>query len=374
MSWDGEGMLIVHEQGAILGGQERVLAALMDRYPAARGLALEFAGATRPVGHAAVWDGRSQLVRHPSARRPFRSPLYARRMASADPGPAEVVLSLAQGGWSVAARVPPGARHVLYSSGLPGTLYRESRRYLRDERPLLRPFVSAALPGLRAHHRALMRRPHRVVVNSRWSAADFERVHGRETTVVYPPVRTDVFTASDEPRTHYLAVGRLVWQKRIELVVDAFRELDASLVVVGEGAALEPLRARATPNVRFEGFAGDERLRTLYRGARGLICPSLETFGLVMAEALACGAPVIAPRFGGALEIVRDGENGIFMERVDPAGIAAAVHALERQTLDPAVCRASVERFSEQRFVDEMEAVLEAERDLARTAAVRVGA
>lgn len=360
-------MLIVHEQGAVLGGQERVLAALMDRYPAARGLALEFAGANRPAGHSATWDGRSQLVRHPGARRPFRSPLYARRMASADTGAPALVLSLAQGGWSVAARVPPGARHVLYSSGLPGTLYRESRCYLRDEPPLLRPLVSAALPGLRAHHRALMRRPHRVVVNSQWSAADFARVHGRETTVVYPPVRTDVFTPGDQERTHYLAVGRLVRQKRLELVVDAFRGLDAQLVVVGEGAALDALRARATANVRFEGFAGDERLRALYRSARGLICPSLETFGLVMAEALACGAPVIAPRFGGALEIVREGENGVFVEHVDAAGIAQAVRALERRVSDPAACRASVECFSEQRFVEEMETLLDAERALAQT-------
>ena len=295
-------------------------------------------------------------------------------MASADTGAPALVLSLAQGGWSVAARVPPGARHVLYSSGLPGTLYRESRRYLRDESPLLRPFVSAVLPGLRAHHRALMRRPHRVVVNSQWSAADFARVHGRETTVVYPPVRTDVFTPGAGPRTHYLAVGRLVRQKRLELVVEAFRGLDAQLVVVGEGAALDALRARATANVRFEGFAGDERLRALYRSARGLICPSLETFGLVMAEALAGGAAGDrAALRRGAGDRARGRERRL--RRAGRRGSGSrgpcARWSGGRRTPPSAAPRWSAS--PSERFVEEMEMVLDAERALARTA-VPVGA
>jgi glycosyltransferase involved in cell wall biosynthesis len=365
-------MLIVHEQGTILGGQERVLEALMRRYPAARGLALDFVGVERPAGQASLWDGRSQLVRQPGTRRPFRSPLYARRMAAADTGAAELVVSVAQGGWSVAARVPEGARHVVYSSGLPATLYRQSALYVADEPRLLRPLLPFALPGLRAHHRGLMRRPHRVVVNSEWSARDFEREHRRTSTVVYPPVRTDVFTPLDGPREHYLVAGRLVPQKRMDVVVEACRELDAPLVVAGDGAELGRLRALAGPRTRFVGFAGDDELRELYRSARALICPSLETFGLVMAEALACGTPVIAPRIGGALEIVRDGVNGVFMDAVDAPSVARAMRALEAEPPDAADCRTSAEPFSEASFLEAMERVLDEERALARTSAPAV--
>jgi glycosyltransferase involved in cell wall biosynthesis len=83
-----------------------------------------------------------------------------------------------------------------------------------------------------------------------------------------------------------------------------------------------------------------------------------------MAEALACGTPVIAPADAGALEIVESGRTGILLDSVDPPSIVAALAALARLRLDPAACRRSALRFSRERFSSRLEAVLAEELEL----------
>jgi glycosyltransferase involved in cell wall biosynthesis len=118
--------------------------------------------------------------------------------------------------------------------------------------------------------------------------------------------------------------------------------------------------------VRFTGWVDDAELRELYRSSRALICPSVEEFGIVMAEAQACGTPVIAPRAGGAIDIVRDAETGFLLDRIDPRSLAAAVRELEQRSFDPQACRASAQRFSEQQFIGRLDQVLAEEFERAR--------
>jgi glycosyltransferase involved in cell wall biosynthesis len=273
-----------------------------------------------------------------------------------------VVLSLAHTGWAAAATIPPGARHLCYSAGLPRAFYDHWRDYLVEYPPPVRPLLRAALPALRVHHRRMMRRPDRVVTNSRGSAAALAPLVGVEPEVVYPPVRTGYFTPpTGDERSHFLVVARLKPQKRADVVVEAFAGLDERLVVAGGGPWLERLRARATPNVSFTGYVPDDELRSLYRRSHAVICPTVEEFGIVMAEAHASGAPVIAPRAGGALEIVSE-ETGVLVDRAGAGELRAAVRAIGRRSFDREVLRTSAERFSVERFVTRMEAVLDEER------------
>jgi len=117
------------------------------------------------------------------------------------------------------------------------------------------------------------------------------------------------------------------------------------------------LRARAGAHATFTGWVDDDRLRELYRSAIALVCPSIEEFGIVMAEAQACGTPVVAPRAGGALDIVDDGVTGRLVDGQSPSELAAALHDLPD---DPGACRASAARFAEERFVDRLGGVLDA--------------
>jgi glycosyltransferase involved in cell wall biosynthesis len=261
----------------------------------------------------------------------------------------------------MAARASGPAVHVCYHSGLPNHLYGGSRQYLRDQPRAVRPLFAAAIPGLRAYDRRLVRRPGRVITNSAFSAREIERVHGRKVEVVHPPVRTHFFTPAAAPRRHFLVVARVVTYKRVDVVIDAFRGLEADLVVAGDGPQLEDLRRTAPPNVRFVGSCGDDALLELYRSSRGVICPSIETFGLAMAEAHATGTPVIGLRAGGALEVVTSRETGILVDRPDPRSIAEAVRALDTMPLCARACRESAERFAQSRFTDAMHRILEEE-------------
>ncbi|MBB4153572.1 glycosyltransferase involved in cell wall biosynthesis [Sphingomonas jinjuensis] len=102
-----------------------------------------------------------------------------------------------------------------------------------------------------------------------------------------------------------LHVGRVAPEKNIE----AFLALDlpGSKVVVGDGPALATLRRRY-PEVLFLGALRGERLAAAYRSADVFVFPSLtDTFGLVMAEALASGVPVAAYPIAGPLDVVTPG-------------------------------------------------------------------
>ncbi|HEY7632615.1 MAG TPA: glycosyltransferase [Thermoleophilaceae bacterium] len=365
---DGDGIVLLAEQTADVGGQERVVDALLRRYPRARAFAPRFSATCEPDDPRPQWDDRVELVgRAWGRRRGYLVPLYASSMARATLGPARLVLSVTHGGWTLAAPVPDGARHVAYSSGLNTWLYDLARLSLRQERPLMRTTLPPFLPALRGLDRRLMRKTDCVLANSRYSAQALAEAHGRDTEVIYPPVRTDYFTPGFPPGQgdHYLVVARMTAQKRVDIVVEAFRQLGLPLVVAGGGPELERIRRLAPPNVAFVGAVDDPALRDLYRSSRGLICPSVETFGIAMAEALSSGLPVIAAREGGALEVVEHGRTGLLLDAVGPDTIAAAVRELEERQFDPDACRNSALPFSEAAFGEAMDTVLAAELSLA---------
>jgi glycosyltransferase involved in cell wall biosynthesis len=365
----GADLVIVNEQIGEIGGTERVLAALVERYPQARVLAPRFGAANAGNGDQPDWAGRVEELGNGARKRHHLAPVYARWVSAAAVGRPSVVVSLAHGGWGAAVTVPPGARHVCYCAGLPRALYGHARDYLLDYPPPVRPLLRGSLPLLRAHHRRMLRRPDRMLTNSHDSAAALAPILGRAPEVVYPPVRTDFFNPPSTRRArHFLVVARLRPHKRVDVVVEAFRELDEQLVVAGGGPWLDSLRERAPANVSFPGFVSDHELRRLYRDSHAVICPSVEEFGLVMAEAQASGAPVVAPRAGGALEIVSDGETGLLIDRVDVAGVRAAVRDVTARSFDAPAVRASGERFSAERFVERIEAVVDYEHARARSA------
>jgi glycosyltransferase involved in cell wall biosynthesis len=202
--------------------------------------------------------------------------------------------------------------------------------------------------------------PDALAANSSYSARGLERAIGRPVQVIYPPVRTDFFTPAERPRPHYLVVSRLRPHKRIDVVIEAFRRIGEPLVIAGEGLWRDRFERDAPPNVSFAGHVGDEELRELYRTSRALISASVEEFGLCLAEALACGTPVVAPRAGGSGEIVADGVNGVALDSVDPDSVVRAVERLDAAPPDPAECRRSAERFSVERFEAELAELIDA--------------
>ena len=223
----------------------------------------------------------------------------------------------------------------------------ERERFPRAIRPLAR----AGMGWFRRWDRRTAQKVTRFLANSTAVAGRIEQSFRRSAQVVHPPVRTDFFTPGGERGEDFLFVGRFVGYKRPDLVVRAFAELpEHRLLVVGDGPLRQSLEAAASPNVTFLGGVDDERLRDLYRSARALVYPAEEDFGIAMAEAQACGAPVIGLAAGGALDIVEPGETGWLIPDRSLDAIRSAVRRAAGEELDSGQIATRAQRFSAERF------------------------
>lgn len=123
--------------------------------------------------------------------------------------------------------------------------------------------------------------------------------------------------APSPSRSGALFVGRLSPEKGVRLLVETWRSIPGiPLTVVGDGPEMAAARAIAPANVRFTGALARKGVLRHMAEARFLVAPSLlyEGFPVTMAESLACGLPVIAPRLGAFPEIIDDGRTGfLFM-------------------------------------------------------------
>jgi glycosyltransferase involved in cell wall biosynthesis len=123
------------------------------------------------------------------------------------------------------------------------------------------------------------------------------------------------------PRPFFLNCGRLAPEKNIE----AFLALDlpGSKIVVGDGPSRASLQEKF-PNVHFVGVKSREELAAYYSAADVFVFPSrTDTFGNVMLEALACGAPVAAFPVPGPIDIITDPRIGVLDEDLRSACLRA---------------------------------------------------
>src|SRR5690606_38242575 len=99
---------------------------------------------------------------------------------------------------------------------------------------------------------------------------------------------------------YYLVVSAFAPYKKVEHAIQACRKLERRLLIVGSGQDEEKLKGLAGPKTEFLGSLPDSALPDLYAGARALLFPGTEDFGITPLEAMACGTPVIAFGAGGA--------------------------------------------------------------------------
>ena len=140
-------------------------------------------------------------------------------------------------------------------------------------------------------------------------------------------------TDGNSDDTVLVYVGRLSDEKQIEHIRPALEQLPGTrLVLVGDGPARPALeRFFAGSPVTFMGYLSGDRLSQAYASADIFVFPSrLETFGLVVVEAMAAGLPVVAARVGGVSEIVSEGETGYTFDSGDTKAIVAGIRNIAR--------------------------------------------
>jgi glycosyltransferase involved in cell wall biosynthesis len=233
------------------------------------------------------------------------------------------------------------------------------------------------LKRLRRWDLSTAKRVDRFLANSRETASRIDRIYGRASSVLPPPV-DDRFLASPlcvaAPRRRFLAVGRLVPYKRFDLLIQASANLGFPLTIVGKGqeeSRLRAMAARSGADVLFAGFIPDRDLPRIYATARAVFFPQFEDAGIVPLEAQACGAPVIALRRGGAMDTVVDGRTGILFPDQTVESIAQAISRFERTMFDPKVVRDHAQAFGAGRFRKKLQEEVEnaaVQRDTVRCA------
>ena len=181
---------------------------------------------------------------------------------------------------------------------------------------------------LRAVARRVLASARLVICASNALAGEARRLGARDVRVIPSGVDVPAHVGAEDDPPHVLYAGRLSPEKGVLDLLAAANGMP--LVVVGDG----PLRRRVPQAL---GFLPPVELGRRYERAAVVACPSRrEGFGVVAAEAMAHGRPVVASAVGGLLDLVVDGKTGLL---VPPGDITALRLALERLLGDPALRR-----------------------------------
>jgi glycosyltransferase involved in cell wall biosynthesis len=350
---------LAHDYLLVSRGAERSFHAIADCWPEAPIYTLLY----DEDGTDRRFSGRivrtSPLQRLGVRQRRFRMllPLMPLAVRSLDMRAYDVVVS-SSSAFAHGVRCRDDAVHVCYCYTPFRYAWHERANALAEVPRPARPALDATLDAVQRWDRRAARRVTHYIAISEISRARIRETYGRDATVVYPPVELDRFSIGS-PGEYLLVVCQLVPHKRVEVALEAARLAGVPIKVAGTGPDEQRLRSRFGQSAEFLGQVSDGDLVELYQGARAVVVPNVEEFGIAAVEAQACGRPVIAADAGGAQETVRHGETGILVADASAEGFAAAIRDTKVGGFDPQAIRANAERFSREAFQERFKAEVE---------------
>lgn len=182
----------------------------------------------------------------------------------------------------------------------------------------------------------------------------------REALVIPPPVDCARFRDVERaPEDFFLLVSALEPYKRVDIAIEAFRELGLPLKIVGSGSQAKRLARKLPDNIEMLGWVDDRKLAALYSCARALVFPADEDFGIVPLEAAAAGCPVIAYKHGGVLETVIEDVTGLFFEEQTAQSLFRVVEAFDDNQFSPERLRAHAGQYDRPVFKERLRQAIE---------------
>lgn len=352
---------LVHDWLNQVGGAENVLELLVGMFPGAPVFTSIFDRARMPASYG-EWDIRTSFMqRLPGVTTHHQAymPVYPLAFRGMNLAGYDLVLSN-KSGFCHGVRIAPGAQHVCYCLAPTRFLwqydaYREREALSPAADLLLRPLVKV----LKRWDYAAAQGVHHFIAISTEIRERIARFYDRDSVIIFPPVDVQRFTLAGQPvGDYYLAGGRHIPYKRLDLAVRACSELGLRLLVFGDGRDRQALEKMAGPTVTFLGRVSADELVRLYGGAQAFIFPGLEDFGIAPLEAQATGRPVIAFAGGGALDTVLPGLTGELFPAQTVASLMGVLQRFDPAHYNPADCRRNAERFSVARFEQELRSFL----------------
>lgn len=362
---------VVHHWFVTLRGAEKIVASLLKLFPHADIYTLFFEESvcgSLLAGHRVF----TSALDNSFVRRHYQKlfPLYPLGIKSLRLRDRYDLILSSESGPAKGIANPSGIPHLCYINTPMRYCWGYTQYYLDAMPRLARPAARFAFEALRRWDLTTVDKVDHYVANSRNVRGRVRRFYGREAAVVPCPISLDLFGAENlvrvppRDRVYYLSFGAITPYKNIGLLVDTFNANGRELVIVGEGSERCRLMARAKPNIRFTGRLPWDEVRRYILGAKALLFPGEEDFGLVPLEVMAHGVPVIALGRGGALETVIENReapsrsSGLFFHEASRASLQNAIDSFEQiaDRFDPRWIQSHVRQFGEDVFLQRMEA------------------
>lgn len=231
-------------------------------------------------------------------------------------------------------------RNIYYCHTPPRFVYDLRDYYLDTATRLQRPALKALIAYLQPRYEDAIGGMDKVFANSKNVQGRLKRYLGVDAEVLYPPVDTKRFRWLSDG-DYFLSTARLEPLKRVDLIVEAFKQMpEQKLIVTSGGSQLGALQnlAAGVSNIEFTGWVTEERLAELVGHCKATIyIPKDEDFGMSPVESIVAGKPVIGVGEGGVGETVMDGVSGILLgsSLMSSGQVVTAIRSLaERPGLD----------------------------------------
>ncbi|MBI3251460.1 MAG: glycosyltransferase [Candidatus Andersenbacteria bacterium] len=345
---------IVHDYLNQFGGAERVLGALLEIFPHAPVFTLVHNKASMPINFDERRIKTSFLQRLPGARRyhryfPLLMPLAVEQF---DFREYDVVFS-ATHSFGKGVIVGPHTLHISYCFTPTRYIWDDSHKYVREfsQNDFFQRLAPLALSYIRLWDYYASQRVQTYVTLSHYVARRIKKYYRRDAIVIPPPVDVKRFFVRQGHEGYYVLVSRLMPYKRINLAIEACERLGRRLKIAGVGPEEKDLKKKAGKYTEFLGFVPDADLPALYAGAKALLFPQEEDFGITPLEAAASGKPTIAYRAGGALETIIDGTTGLFFDTQDADSLLRAMEMSEKLYWHGPTIRAHAQAYGREVFL-----------------------
>jgi glycosyltransferase involved in cell wall biosynthesis len=354
----------VHDWLVTYRGGEKVLEALLELYPEAPIYTLFYSPTAMPESirkrtiYAPKWLNRLKLLRKGLL------PLLPAAIEALPLEDYDLVISTS----SCVAKgvmVAPHAKHLCYIHSPMRYIWDQRQHYLNRKRSFSpKEFLIHLLSQrLRMWDVSSNNGVDRFVANSSFVAQRLSRYYGRQSAVIHPPVELERFFPREKGLSkgnYFLVAGAFVSYKRFDIAIAACEALGVKLKVVGSGPDEKRLRKLAGKNTEFVIQPNADEWVKLFQGAKALLFPQIEDFGITAIEALASGTPLIALKAGGALDFVEEGHTGLFFKEQTVDSIKAVLRDFDNTRFDAIKLEAFAKKFSKKAFLENIRRELNA--------------